>query len=82
MPSSLKGKNVSKPDIAEKLGKDCKLTPDEQKRRFNNGLCMFCGAVGHLAKECPKLTSHAAKAHAVAAETSEAKPMASTEAKK
>ena len=56
--------------------------PDEQKRRFDNGLCMFCGAVGHLAKECPKSTSRAAKAHAIAAETSEAKPTASTEAKK
>ena len=30
-PSSLKGKNASKPDIAEKLGKDSKLTPDERK---------------------------------------------------
>ena len=81
-PPSSKGKNASKPDIAEKLGKDGKLTPDERKRRFDNGLCMFCGAVGHLAKECPKLTSRAAKARAVAAETSEAKLTASTEAKK
>ena len=82
LPSSSKGKNASKPDIAEKLGKDGKLTPDERKRRFDNGLCMFCGAAGHLAKECPKSTSRAAKARAVAAETSEAKPTASTEAKK
>ena len=81
-PSSLKGKNASKPNIAEKLGKDGKLTPDERKQRFDNGLCMFCRAAGHLAKECPKSTSHAAKARAVAAETSEAKPMASMEAKK
>ena len=44
--------------------------PDEQKHRFDNGLCMFCGAAGHLVKECPKSTSHAAKARAVAAETS------------
>ena len=43
---------------------------------------MFCRAVGHLAKECPKSTSCAAKAHAVAAEMTEAKPTASTEAKK
>ena len=81
-PSSSKGKNASKPDIAEKLGKDGKLTPDERKRRFDNGLCMFCGAVGHLAKECPKSTLRAAKACAIAAETSEAKLMASMEAKK
>ena len=81
-PSSLKGKNASKPDIAEKLGKDGKLTPDEQKQRFDNGLCMFCGATGHLTKECPKSTLRAAKARAVAAETLEAKPTALTEAKK
>ena len=81
-PSSSKGKNVSKPDITKKLGKDGKLTPDERKQRFDNGLCMFCRAVGHLAKKCPKSTSHAAKACAVAAEMSEAKPTASTEAKK
>ena len=82
LPSSLKGKNTSKPDIAEKLGKDGKLTPDERKRRFDNGLCMFCGAAGHLAKECPKSTSRAAKACTIAAETSEAKPTALMEAKK
>ena len=76
-PSSSKGKNASKSDIAEELSKDGKLMPDERKQRFNNGLCMFCGAAGHLAKECPKLTSCAAKAHAVAAEMPEAKLMAS-----
>ena len=82
LPSSSKGKNTSKPDIAEKLSKDGKLTPDERKQRINNGLCMFCGAAGHLAKECPKSTLRAAKACAVAAETLEAKLMALTEAKK
>ena len=55
-PANSPGKNASKPDIAEKLGKDGKLMPDEQKRRFDNGLCMFCGAMGHLAKECPNVT--------------------------
>ena len=73
---------MSKPDIAEKLGKDGKLTPGERKRRFDNGLCMFCGAAGHLVKECPKSTLRGAKARTVAAEMLEAKPTASTEAKK
>ena len=43
---------------------------------------MFCRAAGHLTKECPNSTSHAAKAHAIAAEMSEAKPTASMETKK
>ena len=44
-------------ELSEKLGKDGKLTTDECKHRFNQGLCMFCGGSGHKAKECPKLGS-------------------------
>jgi len=40
--------------ISDKLGKDGKLTQTERQRRFDNNLCMFCGGVGHLARECPK----------------------------
>jgi len=54
--------------LAEKLGKDGKLTQDERKRRFDNNLCMFCGGIGHMAKECPKSNSSAAKARAAKAE--------------
>ena len=43
--------------LLEKLRKDSKLTTDDCKCRFNQGLCMFCGRSGHKAKECPKLGS-------------------------
>ena len=71
-------------ELSEKLGKDGKLTADERKHRFNQGLCMFCGGSGHKAKECPKSGSRAAKARAATTITAmlEAKPMASTEEKK
>ena len=70
--------------LSEKLRKDGKLTADEHKHRFDQGLCMFCGKSGHKAKECLKSGSQAAKARAATTitATSEAKPMASTEAKK
>ncbi len=55
--------------IADKLGKDGKLTPEERKRRFDNNLCLFCGGTGHVAKDCKKSTSSAAKARAAKAAT-------------
>jgi hypothetical protein len=42
------------PDLSSKLGKDGKLTPEERQRRFDQGLCMFCGTKGHIVKDCPK----------------------------
>ena len=30
-----------------------KLTPAERQRRRTQGLCMYCGGVGHFAAECP-----------------------------
>ena len=57
--------------ISDKLGKDGKLTPQERQRRFNNNLCMFCGGVGHTAKDCNKASSSAAKAKARAAQVKE-----------
>ena len=69
------------PDISDKLGRDGKLTSEEHQRRFDKGLCMFCGASGHLAKECPKAGSRAAKACAAVAETLVATPTVSSEAK-
>ena len=73
------------PELSDKLGKDGKLTSEEHKRRFEQNLCMFCGGGGHKAKECLKSGSQAAKARSATTTTtttSEAKPMASTEAKK
>lgn len=40
--------------ISDKLGKDGKLTFRERQRRFDNNLCLCCGGVGHMVKECPK----------------------------
>jgi hypothetical protein len=57
--------------IADKLGKDGKLTPQERQRRFDNNLCMFCGGAGHTARDCTKSTSSASKAKARSAQTKE-----------
>jgi len=57
--------------LSEKLGKDGKLTSQERQRRFDNHLCMFCGGVGHSAKECPKSTSSASKAKVRAVQAKE-----------
>jgi Zinc knuckle len=54
-------------NLGNKLGKDGKLTPVEQIHRFANNLCLFCGGIGHIAKECPKPSSSAAKARSCAA---------------
>src|SRR6266481_2657063 len=53
------------PDLTSKLGKDGKLMPQEHQRRMDKNLCLFCGAPGHVAKDCPKSTLVASKAHAV-----------------
>lgn len=67
-PSSSSGNSAS---ISEKLGKDGKLTQQERQRRFDNNLCMFCGGVGHTARDCPKSSSSASKAKARAAQVKE-----------
>ena len=54
----------SNPDLSSKLGKDSKLTPQERQRHLNKNLCLFCGASGHMAKDCLKSTSAAVKARA------------------
>ena len=65
--------------IANILGKDGKLTPQERQRHFDNSLCMVCGDVGHMASNCPK--SKSAKAKACAAQAKE-KPKESNNLKK
>lgn len=30
-----------------------KLTPEEKSRRMAEGLCLYCGGSGHMARECP-----------------------------
>ena len=70
-PASTSGTSSSAPSIADKLGKDGKLTPQERQRRFDNNLCLFCGGTGHTAKDCSKASSSAAKTKARAAQVSE-----------
>ena len=67
-PASTSGSSAS---LSDKLGKDGKLTQQERQRRFFNNLCMFCGGVGHTAKDCNKATSSTAKAKAQSAQAKE-----------
>ena len=57
--------------LADKLGKDGKLTQQERQRHFDNNLCMFCRGVGHTAANCPKSSSSTSKAKARAAQAKE-----------
>src|ERR1700723_4716495 len=68
--SSLSNSEKKNPDLSNKLSKDGKLTQAECTRQFNNNLCLFCGGVGHTAKECPKSSSSATKAKARSAHPS------------
>ena len=65
--SSSQNSEKKKSDLDDKIGKDGKLTVAERARRFANNLCLFCGGVGHTAKECPKSSSSASKAKGRAA---------------
>ena len=59
------------PDLTGKLGKDGKLTPQECQCCMDNSLCLFCGKMGHITKECPKSTAIAAQACAAVTELQE-----------
>jgi len=76
-----KSKSTPNP-LADKLGKDGKLTPQERQRRFDNNLCMFCGSTGHTANACPKSSSSASKAKGRAATTTDASKKESDDSKK
>src|SRR6202040_203279 len=65
--SSWSNSKKKNPDLSNKLSKDGKLTQAECTHPFNNNLCLFCGGVGHTAKECPKSSSSVTKAKARAA---------------
>src|ERR1700719_1440680 len=67
--SSSSNSEKKNPNLSDKLGKDGKLTQAECTRRINNNICLFCGGVGHTAKECPKSSSSPMKAKACAAQT-------------
>jgi Domain of unknown function (DUF4939) len=74
-PSSSSGSTSTNP-LADKLGKDGKLTQQERQRRFDNHLCMFCGGVGHTAANCTRASSSAQKAKARSAQAKEKDPPA------
>jgi hypothetical protein len=78
-PSSSSGSTST---ISDKLGKDGKLLPAERQRRFDNNLCMFCGAPGHTAANCNKSTSSASKAKGRAAQTKEKEKETPSDSKK
>jgi hypothetical protein len=61
-------KDKPKPNpLADKLGKNGKLTGEERERRMKEGLCLYCGKSGHVAHDCPKAV--AAKARAASVES-------------
>ncbi|KIN92959.1 hypothetical protein M404DRAFT_172124, partial [Pisolithus tinctorius Marx 270] len=76
-----KQKDLPKSNIAHLLGKDGKLTSTECQCRMKNNLCLFCGKAGHSTKDCPKSTSHAAKAHAAMAGSPPPPPLEKAEPK-
>ncbi|CAA7267884.1 unnamed protein product [Cyclocybe aegerita] len=56
--SKSKGSSSDKPNpLADKLGADGKLKPEERERRLKGGLCLFCGKAGHVASDCRKRNS-------------------------
>ena len=61
--NSLEPKKMSTPDYTSKLGKDSKLTPQEQQCHIDKNLCLCCSTSSHQASDCPKGQA-AAKAHA------------------
>jgi hypothetical protein len=69
-------KDKPKPNpLADKLGKNRKLTGEEWEHCMKEGLCLYCGKSGHVAYDYPKAV--AAKAHAVLVESKD-----STDSKK
>jgi len=72
--NNLSSSGSNRPDLTNKLGKDGKLTADEQKWRLDNNLCMFCGGPGHFADNCPKKIKKA-KAHAAATDATKSSKM-------
>lgn len=67
--------------IADVLGPDGKLKPEERKRRMDNNLCLRCGYSGHMASDCPRTSKTPAQARAATA-APEATPVPESESGK
>ena len=68
--------------IADILGPDGKLKPEERQRRMDNNLCLRCGKTGHKVNDCPVVSKAKPKARAATvASTSAATPDAKAEGK-
>ncbi|KAF7770963.1 hypothetical protein Agabi119p4_6937 [Agaricus bisporus var. burnettii] len=55
--SNAQSPSLSSNPLANVLGKNGKLTPEERQRRKDKNLCMFCGGTGHTADNCSKKTA-------------------------
>ena len=75
--------NQKKPNsnLSLKLGKDGKLTQQERQCHFNQNLCLFCGKGRHVAKDCSKATSSAAKGCSATVTDKTSKAKSSSESK-
>jgi hypothetical protein len=61
--------------IADVLGPDGKLKPEERQRRMDNKLCLRCCEPGHMANDCPRSASKPKpKGRAAVATTAAAAP--------
>ena len=71
--STPKAFSSKKPNISHLLSEG-KLTDSERQRRIKENLCMYCGASGHMAKDCRKRSSTTPKAKARAADVTPVDP--------
>ena len=55
---------LTKPDLTGKLDSKGKLTQQEQQRRIDNNLCLFCGKPGHKVPDCPTKLASSTKGRA------------------
>ena len=57
-------------DLASKLGADGRLTQQERQRHMDQNLCLFCGKLSHMAKDCNKAAVAKARAASAIQDTS------------
>ena len=68
-PASASSPSAPKPsgkttNIADVLGADGKLKPEERQRRMDNNLCLRCGEPGHKVNNCPRTSKPKPKGRA------------------